>query len=55
MPMPFGSPFAEAEDAYRRERIMATYRPRSRRPRRLRLPFRRPSPDTSPDTTPPVG
>ena len=38
MPIPLGSPVAEAEAAYRRERIMADFRPRSRGSRRLRLP-----------------
>lgn len=47
MPVPFGWPFTEAEAAYRRERIMAAYRPRARRPRRLRARFRRQSTEAS--------
>jgi hypothetical protein len=39
MPTTFGSPLDDAEATYRRERIMAAYRPRTPRPRRFRLRF----------------
>jgi fido (protein-threonine AMPylation protein) len=35
MPMTLGSPLDDAEAAYRRERIIAAYRPRTPRPHRF--------------------